>query len=116
MVSESIRFHLDENIDPDVAKALRLRGIEVTTTQEMNLLGQPDDVQFDFVCRQQRVLVTHDTDFLRLAIQNNTHWGIAFCQKGTRSIGEIIRSLILIYEVFTASRLYSVTLFSSYFF
>ncbi|MEM9273182.1 MAG: DUF5615 family PIN-like protein [Cyanobacteria bacterium P01_F01_bin.143] len=64
---------MDENINPDVAKPLRLRGIEVTTTQEINLLGETDEVQFDFVCQQQRVIVTHDTDFLRLAIQNKTH-------------------------------------------
>jgi predicted nuclease of predicted toxin-antitoxin system len=100
-VSEQIRFHLDENVDPDVAKGLRRRGIDVTTTVEMDLLGQPDEVQFDFVCRQERVIVTHDTDFFRLAIQSSEHCGIAFCQKGTRSIGEIIRSLILLYEVFT---------------
>jgi predicted nuclease of predicted toxin-antitoxin system len=107
-VSKQIRFHLDENIDPDVAKALRRRGIDVTTTQEMNLLGQPDEVQFDFVCRQKRVIVTHDTDFFSLAIQSKDHCGIAFCQKGTRSIGEIIRSLILIYEVFTVEDMKSV--------
>ncbi|MGL4880886.1 MAG: DUF5615 family PIN-like protein [Waterburya sp.] len=100
-MNKQIRFHLDENVDPDVAKGLRRRGIDVTTTVEMNLLGQPDEVQFDFVYRQQRVIVTHDTDFFRLAIQSSDHWGIAFCNKGTRSIGEIIRSLILIYEVFT---------------
>ena len=60
---EHIRFHLDENIDPNVAKALRRQGIDVTTSQEMNLLGQPDEVQFDFVFSQKRVIVTHETDF-----------------------------------------------------
>ncbi len=100
-MSKQIRFHLDENIDPNVAKALRRRGIDVTTSQEMNLLGQPDEVQFDFVYRQEQVIVTHDTDFFRLAIGSSEHWGIVFSQKGTRSIGEIIRSLILIHEVFT---------------
>ena len=106
-MSEQIRFHLDENVDPAVATALRLQGIDVTTTREMNLLGQPDDVQFNFVCRQRRVIVTHDTDFLRLAAQNEAHWGVAFCQKGTRSLGEIIRSLTLIYEVLSADEMKS---------
>jgi hypothetical protein len=27
------------------------------------------------------------------------HWGVAFCKKNARSLGEIIRSLVLIYEV-----------------
>jgi predicted nuclease of predicted toxin-antitoxin system len=50
-------------------------------------------------CDQGRVIVTHDTDFLRLASQSADHWGVAFCKKNSRSLGEIIRSLVLIYEV-----------------
>jgi predicted nuclease of predicted toxin-antitoxin system len=99
VVSERLRFHLDENVDPDVALALRRQGIDVTVTREMGLLGQPDEVQLAFACQQGRVIVTHDTDFLRLASQNAAHWGVAFCKKNTRSLREIIRSLVLIYEV-----------------
>lgn len=98
-MSDRIRFHLDENVDPDVALALRRQGIDVTTTLEMGLLGQPDEVQLVFACEQGRVIVTHDTDFLRLASQNANHWGVAFCQKNARSLGDIIRSLVLISEV-----------------
>ena len=47
-MSDRIRFHLDENVDPDVALALRRQGIDVTTTREMKLLGQPDEVQLAF--------------------------------------------------------------------
>jgi hypothetical protein len=47
------------------------------------------------------VVVTHDADFLRYASQRSDHPGIAYSHMGTRSIGEIIRSLILIYEVLT---------------
>ena len=42
-MSNRIRFHLDENVDPDVALALGRQGIDVTTTREMGLLGQPDE-------------------------------------------------------------------------
>ena len=72
-MSERLRFHLDENVDPDVALALRRQGIDVTVTREMGLLGQPDEVQLAFACQQGRVIVTHDTDFLRLASQNAAH-------------------------------------------
>ncbi|MDJ0619646.1 MAG: DUF5615 family PIN-like protein [Calothrix sp. MO_192.B10] len=98
-MSNHIRFHLDENVDPDVALALHRQGIDVTTTRKMGLLGQPDEVQLAFACEQGRVIVTHDTDFLRLASQSADHWGVAFCKKNARSLGEIIRSLVLIYEV-----------------
>ena len=100
-MSDRIRFHLDENVDPDVALALRRQGIDVTTTRETGLLGQLDQAQLVFACEQGRAIVTHDTDFLRLASQNAEHWGIVFCKKNARSLGEIIRSLVLIHEVFT---------------
>jgi hypothetical protein len=45
--------------------------------------------------------VTHDADFLRYASRSSDHPGIAYCHMGARSVGEIIRSLILIYEVLT---------------
>ncbi len=100
-MSDRIRFHLDEHIDPDVARALRRYGIDVTTTVEVGLRTQSDLAQLDFATREHRVLVTHDADFLRLADRVPQHAGIAYCTRPTRSLGEMIRSLILIYEILT---------------
>jgi predicted nuclease of predicted toxin-antitoxin system len=97
---------LDENVDSDVAKALRRQGIDVTTTAEMGLIGQSDEVQLTFVCQSERVLIPHDADFLRFASQSLDHCSIAFCRKDTRTLGEIIRSLMLIYEVFTPKEMH----------
>jgi hypothetical protein len=36
-VSEQIRFHLDEHIDPNIARGLRRYGIDVTTTVDAGL-------------------------------------------------------------------------------
>jgi len=33
-VSERVRFHLDENVDPDIANAIRRHGVDVTRTAE----------------------------------------------------------------------------------
>lgn len=96
---ERIRFHLDENVDPDIALALRRAGIDVTTSQEANLLSQSDMVQLEFARTQERILVTHDDDFLILNTQGINHSGIAYCQKNAKPIGYIIRMLILLYEV-----------------
>ena len=57
--------------------------------------------QLDFARREQRVLVTHDADFLRLAEQGFQHAGMAYGARVSRVLGEMIRSLILIYEVLT---------------
>jgi predicted nuclease of predicted toxin-antitoxin system len=100
-VADRIRFHLDEHVDSDIAKALRRHGIDVTTTVEAGLRTLDDADHLDFILREGRVVVTHDADFLRYASQSSGHPGIAYCHMGTRSVGEITRSLILIYEVLT---------------
>jgi hypothetical protein len=41
----TIRFHLDEDVDPAIAEGLRRRGIDVTTTPEVGLLGARDPIQ-----------------------------------------------------------------------
>ncbi len=61
-----IKFHLDENVDLDIADGLRIHGIDVTVTKEVNLRGASDPTQFDYAQSTGRVLITHDTDFLRI--------------------------------------------------
>ncbi|MBE9165604.1 DUF5615 family PIN-like protein [Tychonema sp. LEGE 06208] len=100
-MSERIRFHLDENVKSAVARELRRRLIDVTTTIEAGLLAQTDESQLAFICEQKRVIMTHDDDFLTIASLSSEHPGIAYCQQGTRSIGQIIEALVLIYEVYT---------------
>ena len=100
-MTDRIRFHLDEHVDPDIAGALRQHGIDVTTTIEVNLRTSDDLAHIDFARREGRVIVSHDADFLCLASRSSDHPGIAYCHMGSRPKGQIIRSLILIYEVLT---------------
>jgi predicted nuclease of predicted toxin-antitoxin system len=100
-VAERVKFHLDEHVDPDIARALRRHGIDVTTTVDAGLRTRNDPAHLDFIRHEGRVVVTHDADFLRYASRSSDHPGIAYCHMGARSVGEIIRSLILIYEVLT---------------
>jgi predicted nuclease of predicted toxin-antitoxin system len=104
-VSDRIRFHLDEPVDPDVARGLRKHGIDVTTSQEAGLRTRSDEEQLAFVRREHRVIVTHDPDFLRIAGRTQDHPGIAYCEQTAQSIGEIIRRLILVYEVLNAEEI-----------
>lgn len=99
-MAERISFHLDENADPDIAKGLRRYGIDATTSQEAGLLGTEDSTQLQFAVAHGRVIVTHDQDLLALSA-SQPHCGIAYCDMNTRSTGQIINSLILIYEVLT---------------
>ncbi len=96
----AIRFHLDENCDPRVASGLRKKGIDVTTTAEARLLHAPDEEHLAFASKEQRVIITQDADFLRIAARGISHHGIAYCQPASRSIREIIDCLELIWEIY----------------
>ena len=96
---QTIRFHIDENVHHAVATALRAYGINITTTTEAELIGASDSEQMVFARKENRVLFTHDRDFLRLHGAGVNHVGIVYCAKGSRSIGEIVRGLILIWKI-----------------
>jgi len=100
-----IQFHLDENVDPAVAVALRQVGIDVTTSKETSLLSKSDLAQLEFAKTKERVLVTHDDDFLILDRQGVEHCGIIYSHKDKTSIGYLIRMMILLHEVAASEEL-----------
>src|SRR5262245_38785747 len=97
---QTIRFHLDEHVDFAIADGLRRRGIDVTTTADAGLSGAEDIDHIAFALAEGRVIQTNDGDYLRLHGQGVGHAGIAYCRHQSRSIGEIIRALELIWNVF----------------
>jgi predicted nuclease of predicted toxin-antitoxin system len=101
-----IRFHLDQHITRKIAAALRQRGIDVTTTVEAGLEGAEDSAHIAFALANDRVILTNDPDFLRLAAAGVPHAGIAFCRQGTRTIGQIVHFLALMHECYTAEEMH----------
>jgi len=63
-------------------------------------MGAIDEKQATYFLAARRVLFTQDQDFLRLDAAGVEHAGIAFCAKDTKSIGEIIQRLVLIWEFY----------------
>jgi predicted nuclease of predicted toxin-antitoxin system len=98
-VSERIRFHLDEHISPKVARALRWKGIDVTTTVEAGLRTAPDEDHIQLARREGRGIVTDDSDLIAFAGSPTHHPGIVIVHRHQRSLRQIIRGLLLIYEV-----------------
>ena len=96
----TINFHLDENCAGAIAGGLRRRGIDVTTTPDAALMGVTDEQQAAHCLAARRILFTQDQDFLRLDAAGVEHAGIVFCAKDTKSIGEIIQRLVLIWEIY----------------
>lgn len=99
-MARTIRFHLDENCDPRIAAGLALHGVDVTTTSGAGLLHVFDESQLAYSVAEGRVIVTQDTDFLRIAAGGQEIPGIAFYPDQGRSIGQIIQYLLLIWEVY----------------
>lgn len=97
-MATEITFHLDENVDHAVARGLRLRGIDVTTTTDAGLVGKPDESHVAFANATGRVIVTHDPDFLALHATGIEHSGIVFVPDGSAPIGEVVRFLCLLHE------------------
>lgn len=100
-MADPIRFHLDEHMWPQVADALRLHGIDVTTTQEAGLLEKSDNEQIAYFCREGRVMVTRDADFLRFAATTAGHPGIVSCRRKGLTLSQTIQGLLLIHEILT---------------
>jgi predicted nuclease of predicted toxin-antitoxin system len=98
MTSE-IRFYLDENVDSQVAKGLRTRQIDVLTTAEAEHRGWKDEEHLTFALQEGRVIFTQDSDFLKLHAAGKPHAGIVYCKPQTCTLKQIIRGLILIYEI-----------------
>jgi predicted nuclease of predicted toxin-antitoxin system len=99
-MARTIRFHLDEHVPHAVAEGLRQRGIEVTTTTDAGLLGAADADQIAYGLTQGLVIFTQDDDFLVLAAAGVEHAGLAYCHQSARSIGQIIRALELLWDVY----------------
>ncbi len=96
----TIRFHLDEHVAHAVADGLRRLGIDVTTSMDANLLGASDAEQIAYGLAEGRVIFSQDDDLLALAAAGVQHAGLAYCHQTARSVGQIIRGLELIWEVY----------------
>jgi predicted nuclease of predicted toxin-antitoxin system len=101
----TIRFHLDEHVAHAVAHGLRRLGIDVTTSTEAGLLGAADADQVAYALAQGRAIFTQDDDLLVLAAAGVAHAGLAYCRQNARSVGQIIRALELIWQVYEPDEL-----------
>ena len=97
-MANRIRFCMDEHIHPAVTAALRARGVDVVTTQEIDLLSASDEHLLNSACQQGRVLFSFDADYTRLHAAGHQHAGIVYAPRQT-AIGQQVRSLLLIYQI-----------------
>lgn len=98
----AIRFYMDVHVSAAITGTLRRRGIDVITSQEDGTREVEDDVLLQRAAELDRVLVSQDTDFLRIAHQwqreGRKFPGIIFAHQQGISIGQCIDDLELIAE------------------
>ncbi|MFQ5963779.1 MAG: DUF5615 family PIN-like protein [Candidatus Scalinduaceae bacterium] len=95
---KKLKFYTDEHIPNSVVKGLRLRGIDVLTTKEADMLGTTDEKHIAFAKKEGRIIFTQDEDFLKLHYKGFEHNGIVYTHQRT-PIGNIVRGLMLIHQV-----------------
>ncbi len=89
----TIRYHTDEHVPGAVIDQLRRRGIDVTTPDDAGLSGESDEDELAFAHAEHRVMVTRDTDYLRLHTRGTPRSGIIFYRDYSRIIGRLVAVL-----------------------
>lgn len=96
----TLRFHLDEDAEAHaLVRALRGRGVDVTTTAEVGLTESTDEQQLAWTTREGRVLVTYNAaDFCRLQTRllkaGRHHAGLVIAEQQRLPPGEMMRRLL----------------------
>ena len=104
-MAAAISLYLDENLSPEITIQLRLRGIDAISVRDMGLFGDTDDNHLIRATAMGRVLVTSDTDFLKLALEVPEHPGVIFGEQQAHSLGDWVKQLELICFVMTADEM-----------
>jgi hypothetical protein len=98
-VAEAIRYFCDQHVHGAVPVGLRQHGIDVLTAHEAGRCGLPDPDQLAFATAEERVMVTHDPDYLALHNGGAAHAGIAWCHATKYGVGALIGMLVLLHGV-----------------
>ena len=61
-----MKFKIDENLPVDVVESLRNAGYDAATVWDEHLNGAPDTEIADVCKREERALITLDTDFANI--------------------------------------------------
>ena len=79
MKLREIRILTDENISPRVIDFLKDQGIDVLDTKEQKWYGKEDEELLEIAYQEQRFVLTHDSDFGTLAInEGKRNYGIIY--------------------------------------
>ena len=93
-----MKFLADEHIELSIVSGLKLIGIDAVSINEAGKRQSDDEELLGFAKEHDRVIITRDSDFLRLHRKGVEHEGIVFIPKFLpigKIIGEIEKISIL---------------------
>lgn len=91
-------FYTNESVNIAVAEGLKRRGVKVVSARDAGNLGLSDKEQLDYATRNNFVIVTHDDDFLSMAMKFE-HKGIVYVHQQKYRVGDLIRRLKLLGDI-----------------
>jgi len=106
-----IRLYLDEDaMDTDLVRALRLRGVDVTTALDVGLTNSADEEQLEHAMRSGRTLYSFNVcDFMALhtlyVAAGKQHAGVILGQQQRYSVGEQMRRLVRLIQMRSAENM-----------
>lgn len=92
------KFYLNESVNIAVVNGLIRRDVEAISAKDVGNLGLSDEEQLNYAVKNNLVIVTHDADFLSMAM-NFKHKGIVYIHQQKYGIGDLIRRLKLLWEI-----------------
>ena len=93
MSDQPIAFYFDACVQVVIAEQLLHDGVDAVTARDLKKLRDEDDSHLQRATEQNRVLVTYDDDFVKMAHQGVEHSGIVFVPTRYRKIGIVVKEL-----------------------
>ncbi len=97
-----IALYMDENVNGDITRALRRRGVDVLRAQDDGYMKRPDDEVLRHATELGRLLFSQDDDLLREATKlqrRNVHFsGVIYAHQMNVSVGQCVEDLMLLAE------------------
>ena len=93
-----LKAYADENVIAPLVEALRKRGMDVVTVQELGRREADDTELLDEALLDERLMLTNDTDFLAIAAGRSSRSEpfapIIYWPQQQRRIGDLVSALI----------------------
>ncbi len=101
-----MKFKIDENLPIEIAELLREQGHDALTAHEQNLSGKPDD-EIAIACnREERAIITLDTDFADIrAFPPSAHHGVIVLRIALQDKAHVIARMRGILPLFASEQI-----------